>query len=52
MNDIGIGNMTSTNLFDDMLLKWPVFNPHTDYTSIMSPATGQYETTVWITEEV
>jgi hypothetical protein len=26
---------------------WPVFNPHTTFTTMMEPRTGLYNTSVW-----
>ena len=30
-----------------VMLQWPTFNPHTDYTGIFSPRRGYYNSTVW-----
>ena len=31
----------------DIMLQWPTFNPHTDYTGVFSPKLGYYNSTVW-----
>jgi hypothetical protein len=39
-------NVNNASLFD-VLSTWPVFNPHTTFTSMMNPSTGSYNSTVW-----
>mmetsp|Transcript_12615 Transcript_12615/g.18875 ORF Transcript_12615/g.18875 Transcript_12615/m.18875 type:complete len:439 (+) Transcript_12615:34-1350(+) len=50
----GMKNLTTGGVnFDGMLsvvAKWPVFNAHTDYTSVMIPFNGTYESWIWLEE--
>jgi hypothetical protein len=32
----------------DVLLRWPTFNHHTDYTSVMSAKDSTWDSTVWL----
>jgi hypothetical protein len=48
MEKVGLANINEDNLMSDVMTQWPTFNPHTDLTCIMRPATGLYDCTVWM----
>lgn len=48
---LGKSGMTIDALKQQVMLKWPIFNPHTDWTSMMSAKMKYYETVAWFRNE-
>ena len=38
---------TLDTMLRDVMSEWPVFNPHTTFTTMINPYTGAYNSTVW-----
>lgn len=51
MQTMGQTGLTAENLYNSVLLQDPVFNAHTDFTTVMSASTGYYNTTVWLRDD-
>lgn len=51
MQGIGQAQISQTSMYHSVLLRWPTFNPHTDWTSVFSASYHYYNTTVWIRDE-
>lgn len=47
MTALGNQSLSSKSLMENILSKFPVFNPHTDITAVMSPKSGEYYSIVW-----
>jgi hypothetical protein len=47
MEALGSSENTNVDTLFSVLATWPVFNPHTTFTSMMNPAAGTYNSTVW-----
>ena len=47
MKALGQNNVTKDGMWS-VLLTWPTFNDHTDYSSVMIPADGTFDTAVWV----
>lgn len=47
MQKVGQTNANLYSIYSDVMTIWPTFNPHTDWTSLLCPATGELETYTW-----
>ena len=47
MKSLGAGGVNVSSTWD-VIKAFPVFNPHTDYSVVMVPATGYYSGIVWM----
>jgi len=47
MQKVGQKHANLTSIWSDVLTIWPTYNPHTDWTSLLCPETGQLDTFTW-----
>jgi len=47
MKAMGFGNVTTENIMH-IMSTFPTYNPHTDYTVVMNPLDGVYQSGVWL----
>lgn len=47
MKAMGFGNVTTENIMH-IMSTFPTYNPHTDYTVVMNPRDGVYQSGVWL----
>ena len=51
MQALGSANATNNEALFGVMSTWPVFNPHTTFTTMIDFATGAYNSTIWCVEE-